>query len=214
MLYTHKISLLTTHGHLKLSKQKHLARPCLPTLDLSAWVCARDDSLYVLRDNVHIWMYPSTVPCGGTSMGILAATQDPEVSARMDAIVRPFPSPDLPRGREGYARLRVLRTKPSRADAPRVLSMSYDDKIARWSVLGIQSALASLILAPVYIYVIVIGEVDAGPGPNGLDRAFCARLGDLEGLTKTLHRRTELPVDRMDCNRIDVAVNLRPKRVS
>jgi tRNA-specific adenosine deaminase 1 len=33
----------------------------------SAWVCARDrdrdDGLYVLRDNVHLWMYASTVPC-------------------------------------------------------------------------------------------------------------------------------------------------------
>ena len=30
---------------------------------LSAWVCARDDGLYALRDNVHLWMYASTVPC-------------------------------------------------------------------------------------------------------------------------------------------------------
>ena len=29
----------------------------------SAWVCARDDGLYVLRNNVHLWMYASTVPC-------------------------------------------------------------------------------------------------------------------------------------------------------
>jgi hypothetical protein len=97
----------------------------------SAWVCARDDGLYVLRDNVHLssWMYASTVPCAyvhpipipdacllpssaprthrhltfpflsprwDASMGILAATQDPEVSARLDAIVRPLLSPDHP----------------------------------------------------------------------------------------------------------------------
>jgi tRNA-specific adenosine deaminase 1 len=29
----------------------------------SAWVCARGDGLYELRDNVHLWMYASTVPC-------------------------------------------------------------------------------------------------------------------------------------------------------
>ena len=117
-------------------------------------------------------------------MGILAATQDPEVSARMDAIVRPLLSPDAPsRGREGYARLGVLRTKPGRADAPRVLSMSCSDKIARWSVLGIQGALASLILAPVYIHAIVLGEVDNSMREQVLmdcDRAFYARLGHLE----------------------------------
>jgi tRNA-specific adenosine deaminase 1 len=30
---------------------------------VSAWIRARDDGLYVLRDNVHLWMYASTVPC-------------------------------------------------------------------------------------------------------------------------------------------------------
>ena len=29
----------------------------------STWICAREDGLYALRDNVHLWMYASTVPC-------------------------------------------------------------------------------------------------------------------------------------------------------
>lgn len=91
----------------------------------------------------------------------------------------PSPITRPSRGRKGYTRLRVLQTKPGRADVPRVLSVSCSDKIACWSVLGIQGAVASLILAPVYIYAIVLGEVDNSMREQVLidcDRVFYARL--------------------------------------
>ena len=48
----------------------------------------------------------------------------------MDTIVRPLLSPDTPsRGREGYARLGVLWTKPGCVDAPRVLGMLCSDEV-------------------------------------------------------------------------------------
>lgn len=43
-------------------KNEH-STPAPASASKSAWVCARDDGLYVLRDNVHLWMYASTVPC-------------------------------------------------------------------------------------------------------------------------------------------------------
>jgi len=152
----------------------------------SAWIYTRAaDGLYALRDDVQLWMYVSTVPCGDASMGVLAAAQDPEVSARMDSIARPLLPPGTPsRGRDDYARLGALRTKPGRADAPRVLSMSCSDKIARWSALGIQGALGSLVLAPVHIHAIVIGGVDdtsmRAQVQVDCDRAFYRRIGRLE----------------------------------
>ena len=43
--------------------QNEHSTPTPASASKSAWVCARDDGLYVLRNNVQLWMYASTVPC-------------------------------------------------------------------------------------------------------------------------------------------------------
>jgi hypothetical protein len=110
-------------------------------------------------------------------MKILAATQDPEVSARMGVIVLPLPSPDLPeavkvmRGSACCGPNPVVRMR--RACSPCRAATRLRAGLCR--VLGIQGALASLILAPVYIYAIVLGEVDDSMQEQVLmdcDRAF------------------------------------------
>lgn len=86
--------------------------------------------------------------------------------------------PELPpnitsRGRDNYSLYGVLRTKPGRADSPPTLSMSCSDKIARWNVLGIQGAMASHVLQPLYIAAVIIGEVD--PCMQDMVREDCKR---------------------------------------
>ena len=52
----------------------------------------------------------------------------------------------------------ILRTKPGRADSPFASSMSCSDKICSWNVLGLQGALLSQFVAPIYLKSIFIGD--------------------------------------------------------
>jgi tRNA-specific adenosine deaminase 1 len=118
------------------------------------------------------------------------------------------------RGRSGYEVYGALRTKPGmhpprsrnrltrtgRADSIPSISHSCSDKIATWSVLGLQGALASRIFErPIYLASIVIGDIPR-TAPTEVDmtryrqperpwrdlmaeeceRAFFGRLGAIE----------------------------------
>jgi hypothetical protein len=91
------------------------------------------------------------------------------------------------RGRDNYNRLGVLRTKPGRADSPPALSMSCSDKMAKWSILGIQGSFGARFLEPVYISDVVIGEVPLALEVRCMVRTDCeralrGRVKDTKGL--------------------------------
>ncbi|KZO92186.1 adenosine deaminase/editase [Calocera viscosa TUFC12733] len=148
------------------------------------WLKRVEGGRFALRDGVRVIMYVSCLPCGDASMSYLAAVQDPEMASLKDAL----PSPALgvlARGRDGYANYGALRTKPGRADSPPTISMSCSDKLAAWTVLGIQGALLSTVLDPIYLDGIVIGGVPLNMRDAAtLDclRAFRDRLDNVKDL--------------------------------
>ena len=125
-------------------------------------------------------------PLGGdASTRYLASFQDPQMAALKDSS-RPLDlAPNsTSRGRNNYSLYGVMRTKPGRADSPPTLSMSCSDKIASWNVLGIQGALGSRLLQPVYIDRVVIGEVEPSMRDIVLEdcrRALYGRLHSIIG---------------------------------
>ena len=186
-------------------------RRCCAGGDTSEWIQRRASSgKYALNDGVELHMYISTIPCkhsqipyqntpltcflgGDASTRLLASTQliqDPSMATlKSTSSFAPLPPNAASRGRDNYALLGVLRTKPGRADSPPTISMSCSDKIASWCVLGTQGALASEVMQPVYSRGLVVG-LDDVPEEESVremvredcERAVCGRLEGFEGV--------------------------------
>ncbi|CAO1615393.1 unnamed protein product [Sympodiomycopsis kandeliae] len=121
-----------------------------------------------LKDNVKIWWYISTLPCGECSMPHLMrqrAEQDGvdaeqiKVSGQVNTAQE---TSVVTRGRNVHLSSPPrLRTVPGRADAPPSLSHSCTDKLLQWSILGWQGSILSGYLEPVRIDAIVMSTPDA-----------------------------------------------------
>ena len=121
---------------------------------------------------------------GDASTRYLASFQDEAMATLKDSSTPlPLENGAAARGRDGYSLYGVLRTKPGRADSPPTLCMSCSDKIASWSVVGIQGALLSRILDPIYIDRVILCEVDAAVQDmvrEDCERAFWKRLQSVD----------------------------------
>lgn len=92
------------------------------------------------------------------SLGLSTARDQPPGSAGVDE--HRMTTTQVHRGRVSYSSFSCLRTKPGRADSPPTTSHSCSDKLAVWSLLGLQGALLSQLgIKRLPVDALVIGGV-------------------------------------------------------
>ncbi|XP_066301174.1 double-stranded RNA-specific editase 1-like isoform X2 [Branchiostoma lanceolatum] len=147
-----------------------------------------DGKGYRLKDNIQFHLYISTSPCGDarifspheTATDAEAADRHPNRKARGQLRTK------IESG-EGTIPVKSsssIQTWDGVLQGERLLTMSCSDKIARWNVLGIQGALLSYFVEPIYLSSIILGSLYHG---DHLSRAVYQRLGELEQLPPQYH---------------------------
>ena len=149
-----------------------------------------------LKDGVTFHLYISTAPCGDGAL--FSPREAGSVAAGGETMTRKH-NPTFTSKVQGILRTKIEDgegTLPIDFDAPpqtwdgllqggRVRTMSCSDKICRWNVLGLQGALLSHLIQPVYLDSLTLGYLyDHGH----LSRAVCCRLQHRNDLNDRLPR--------------------------
>ncbi|NXP73894.1 RED2 editase, partial [Ramphastos sulfuratus] len=146
---------------------------------------------YGLRENILFHLYVSTSPCGD------ARLHSPyEVTAGLNS------SKHIVRKYRGHLRTKIESgegTIPVRCHnaaqtwdgvllGEQLITMSCTDKIARWNILGLQGALLSSFIEPMYLHSIVVGSLYH---TGHLSRVMSHRIEDI-GQLPASYRRNQL----------------------
>ncbi|XP_031625540.1 double-stranded RNA-specific editase Adar isoform X2 [Contarinia nasturtii] len=155
-------SQLELHTNASTAKDSIFVRPSQP------------DQLYKLRDGIKFHLFINTAPCGDarifspheTEIGV---DKHPNRKARGQLRTK------IESG-EGTIPVKSsdgIQTWDGVMQGQRLLTMSCSDKIARWNVVGVQGALLSSIVQPIYLYSVVLGSL---LHPDHMYRAVCGRI--------------------------------------
>lgn len=135
---------------------------------------------FSLKPGISFHLYISTAPCG-----------DARVFSPADEMVPVAPDAHPLRQSRGQVRVKVeagegtipaesqIQTWDGILSGERLYTMSCSDKLARWNLLGLQGALLSLYIEPVYLKSIIIGSLFQ---EQHLLRAVYSRISGVQGL--------------------------------
>lgn len=116
---------------------------------------------YALRDGVKYHLYINTAPCGDARIFSPHEEQTTAVDRHPNRRARGQLRTKIESG-EGTIPVKSsnsTQTWDGILQGERLLTMSCSDKIARWNVLGLQGALLSHYVQPIYLDTIVLGSL-------------------------------------------------------
>ncbi|KAM3958688.1 adenosine deaminase acting on RNA [Aphomia sociella] len=131
---------------------------------------------YQLKPDRQLHLYVSTAPCGDGRIFSPHEQAEPEPDRHPNRLARGQLRTKIESG-EGTIPVKncnnLVQTWDGVMQGERLLTMSCSDKVARWCVVGVQGALLSRLLKPVYLHSLVLGSL---LHPHHMYRALCGRI--------------------------------------
>ncbi|CAF0751309.1 unnamed protein product [Didymodactylos carnosus] len=182
--------------HAEIVSRRCLLRYCYQQLMLFSNETTRIESIFELKhnkqkcrlkDNIQFHLYISTSPCGDGRL--FAPQEQQQQDSREDMVPNVLLNSQMShplRKSRGLLRTKIeagegtipvlaktiyqsLQTWDGVLGGERLLTMSCSDKLCRWNFIGLQGALLSVLIEPIYYTSIAVEHI---PQPFGLRRPF------------------------------------------